>query len=153
MAVHFGHMIRLLHWRTDQSVTNALTQLDLTSAQGHIMGYLDHRESPACPKDIEDAFHLSHPTVSGLLARLEKKEFIELRPDAKDRRCKRIYILDKGHQFNQRIHDVIRQNEEKIVEGFSQQEREEFAALLDRAIANMGGYPHCKPEKEERETC
>lgn len=150
MAVHFGHRIRLLHWRTDQSVTNALAQMELTSAQGHIMGFLDHRETPACPKDIENAFHLSHPTVSGLLSRLEKKEFIELRSDEQDRRVKRIYILEKGHQFNQRIHEVIRQNEEKLVEGFSEEERQQFAALLDRAIANMGGYPHCRQEKEEK---
>lgn len=149
MAQHFCHLIRFLHWRTDQSVTNELAQMDLTSAQGHILGFLDHRQEPACPKDIEDAFHLSHPTVSGLLARLEKKEFIALQPDEKDRRCKRIFILEKGHQFNQRIHDVIRQNEDRIVAGFTEQEREAFASFLERAIANMGGFPHCKQNKEE----
>ena len=34
--------------------------------------------------------------MSGILSRLEKKGFIELRPDPADKRCKRIYVLDKG---------------------------------------------------------
>lgn len=150
MAAHFGHMIKILHWRTEQSVTNALMEMDLTSAQGRIMGFLDHSGEAVYPKDIEDQFRLSHPTVSGLLTRLEKKEFIELRPDEKDRRCRRIYVLEKGRQFNQRIHDVIRQNEEKIVEGFSEREREQFASFLERAITNMGGFPCCVPDKEDQ---
>ena len=69
-------MLRILHWCADQAMTNALATMDLTAAQGHIMAYLDHQKAPPCPKDIEEAFHLSHPTVSGLLARMEKKGFI-----------------------------------------------------------------------------
>ena len=53
------------------SMDNTLASMDLTSAQGHIMGYLAQRSQPPCSRDIEETFHLSHPTVSGLLSRLE----------------------------------------------------------------------------------
>ena len=96
MKKRIGHRIRVLHWCTDQTMTNALAQMELTAAQGHIMGFLAHREQPPCSRDIEEAFELSHPTVSGLLSRLEKKGFIEFRADPEDRRCKRIYMLEKG---------------------------------------------------------
>jgi hypothetical protein len=72
LRLHFGHQTRILHWCTDQSITRALEEMDLTSSQGHIMGFLAHQKTAPCPKDVEEAFHLSHPTVSGLLARLEK---------------------------------------------------------------------------------
>ena len=146
---HYGHLIRILHWSTDQSMTNALEAMDLTAAQGHIMGYLSHRPDPPCPREIEEAFHLSHPTVSGLLSRLEKKSFIEFRPDPADRRCKRIYILPKGHDCHETMHRIIQENEAKVVAGFSEEEKELFAQLLTRSIANMGPGPCERKPKEE----
>lgn len=149
MQRHYGHKLRILHWCTDQTMTAALAQMDLTAAQGHIIGYLAHREQPPCSRDIEEAFHLSHPTVSGLLGRLEKKGFIEFRPDENDRRCKRIYMLPKGLDCTEMMHRTIRENEERIVSGFSDEEKEQFAFLLDRAISNMGGSPCQRKLKEE----
>ena len=149
MPHHYGHQLRILHWQFDQTVSGALAQMDLTAAQGHIMGFLSHRKDPPCSKDIEEAFQLSHPTVSGLLSRLEKKGFIELRPDPADRRCKRIYILPKGHDYLETIHRIIKENEEKMVAGFSEDEKVQFAALLQRAISNMGLQPCHRNSKEE----
>ena len=151
MNKHYGHRIRILHWCTDQAMTNALASMDLTAAQGHIMGFLAHRKEPPCSRDIEEAFHLSHPTVSGLLGRLEKKGFIEFRPDPQDRRCKRIYMLERGHQCNALMHQTIQENEEKMVQGFTEEERAEFLTLLERAITNMGGNPCHRKHKEETE--
>lgn len=150
MAVHYGHLIRILHWCTDQSITNALEKMDLTASQGHIMGFLAHQKEPPCPKDVEEEFQLSHPTVSGLLSRLEKKEFIEILPDDHDRRCKRIHVLPKGRECMENMHQVIRNNEKRLVEGFTEEDEAKFAEFLSRAIANMGGAP-CRrhPKKEE----
>lgn len=146
----YGHLLRILHWCTDQAMTNALEAMDLTAAQGHIMGYLAHQESPPCPRDIESEFQLSHPTVSGLLSRLEQKGFIELRTDPHDRRCKRIYILPKGAECHELMHQTIQSNERRIVEGFSAEEQELFGQLLRRAITNMGGNPCHRKHKEEK---
>lgn len=137
----------MLHCAMDQSITQALAQMDLTAAQGHIMGYLSHRKGAPCPRDIEEVFHLSHPTVSGLLRRLEKKEFIQLRPDPNDKRCKRIYILPKGEACNQMMQQTIQVTEHQMVMGFTPQEQKIFTRLLDRAIINMGGNP--RPESKE----
>ncbi len=147
MQKHYGHRLRVLHWCLDQTITNALASMELTAAQGPILGYLSHRETPPCAKDIEEVFHLSHPTVSGLLTRLEKKGFVEFRPDAADRRCKRIYILPKGRACNERMHATIRATEESLVTGFTEAEKAQFSEFLDRAIANMG-CGGCKPKEE-----
>ena len=146
---HYGHLLRILHWCTDQSMTAALEQMELTAAQGHIMGYLAHQAQPPCPRDIEAEFRLSHPTVSGLLQRLEQKGFISLRCDGEDRRRKRIYVLDKGRECHALMHRIIQENERRIVEGFTPGEQEQFAALLQRAITNMGGSPCPRKQKEE----
>ena len=150
LSRHYGHLIRILHWSTDQSMTNALEAMDLTAAQGHIMGYLSHRPDPPCPREIEEVFHLSHPTVSGLLSRLEKKGFLEFRPDENDRRVKRIYILPKGRQCHETMHRTIEENELRIVQGFTPEEQQQFYSLLERAIHNMGCTSCQHPLKEEQ---
>lgn len=149
MQVHYGHLARLLHWCIDQSMTNALETMELTAAQGRVMGYLAHRGEPLCPRDIEAEFHLSHPTVSGLLSRLEQKDFLQLRPDPNDRRCKRIYILPKGVQCHELMHSAIREIEDRIVQDFTPEEQKQFASLLQRAIHNLGGGPCHQQHKEE----
>lgn len=139
MKKHYGPRLRVLHCCTDQAITNALAQMELTAAQGRILGFLARCPVPPCPKDIEEAFQLSHPTVSGLLARLEKKEFIALRPDPDDRRCKRIWILEKGEACNQHMQKTIEGIEQRLVQDFTPEEQALFTGLLDRAITNMGG--------------
>jgi DNA-binding MarR family transcriptional regulator len=145
---YFGHRLRLLHWGTEQFMSEALAKMDLTASQGHIMGFLCRQSSPPCARDIEEFFQLSHPTVSGILTRLEKKGFIEFRPDDHDRRCKRIHVLPKGAECHQRIMDAIRENEIRMMEGFTDEERQQFSAFLDRAIQNSGCECKHKPKEE-----
>lgn len=147
--IHYGPLLRNLHHCFSQTFTAKLAAMDLTSSQGHIMGYLSHCKEPPCPKDLEEFFQLSHPTVSGLLARLEKKEFIALRPDPSDRRCKRIYILPRGRECDEAIRKHLLENEAKIVQGFSDEEKAQFADFLARATRNMGGEPHIHEIKED----
>ena len=142
---HYGYLLKVLSGCMKAS-------MDLTSAQGHIMGYLAQRSQPPCSRDIEETFHLSHPTVSGLLSRLEKKDFIELRPDETDRRCKRIYVLPKGDELHETMNRVILDNEARVVAGFSPEERELFTSMLLRAIDNMGASACIRKIKEESDT-
>lgn len=143
----FGLLFRSLDCALRQSMDLALSDMDLTFAQGHIMGFLARCATPPCARDIEDRFQLSHPTVSGLLARLEKKEFIAQRPDPQDRRRKLIYILPKGQRCNETMHAVIQRGDKKLLEGFSQEEADRFRQYLLRALHNVA--PDFQPETEE----
>lgn len=149
MRTYYGHLARVLHACTGQTMTAALAQMELTAAQSHILCYITYRKSPPCARDIEEAFQLSHPTVSGILSRLEQKEFIEMRPDALDRRCKRIYIREKGLEVDEIMHQTVRSTEERMVQGFTEEEKAQFTDLLCRAIDNMGGNPCKRKHKEE----
>lgn len=143
------HRIRMLHWCTDQIMSDALSQMELTASQSCVMGYLSRQKQPPCPRDIEEAFEMSHSCAAGILNRLEKKGFIEFRPDTQDRRCKRIYILPKGLACHCHMHETIMDIEQRMVRDFTPEEREQFVRLLDRAIINMGGNPNGHPHKEE----
>lgn len=150
LRTNFGFLIRILHWCTHQAMDNALESMELTAAQGQIMAYLAHAKQPPCPRDVEAEFHLAHPTVSGILSRLEQKGFLALQTDPEDRRCKRIHVLEKGWQCHEVMHRTILENEQRMTEGFTEEEREVFSQLLHRAIRNMGGDPTPRRFKEDK---
>ena len=54
---HYGYLLKVLSGYMKASMDNALASMDLTSAQGHIMGYLAQRSQPPCSRDIEETFH------------------------------------------------------------------------------------------------
>lgn len=148
MNRHYGPRFRMLHWGTDQMLTTALAQMNLTSSQGRILGYIVHAENAPCPKDIEDFFGLSHPSVSGTLSRMKEKGFIEFRPDETDHRSKRIHLLPKGRECHSQILQSISKMESSIVSGFTPEEEALFSQLLDRAMQNIG-LDCCHHKKEE----
>ena len=148
----YGRSIRQLYWASDQAMTATLASMDLTASQGHILAFIAHSPAPPCPKDMEEAFHLSHPTVSGLLSRLEKKGFICIDPDPADRRCKRVQLDAKGRESLSKMEATITSNEAKLVKDFTEEEKALFADFLSRAITNLGGNPcrtpFCKEESD-----
>ncbi len=149
MKKHFGHRFRLLHWYTDQRMTETVAQFDLTSSQSRIIGFIARAKTPPCPRDIEEFFGLSHPSVSGTLARLEKKGFISFQTDEYDRRCKRIRLTDRGEECHAQVVRAIDRMETLIVRDFTAEEQAQFSAFLDRAIHNLGGEScHCKEEPQ-----
>lgn len=150
LCVHYGHLVRILHWCCDQTMTEALNNVGLTASQGRLMAFVARRgQQPTYARDVEAELHLTHPTVSGLLSRLEQKGFVELKTDPNDRRSKRIVISEKGLACHERMHAVILENESRIVQGFSPEEKAQFTQFLQRAIDNV--RPDCGcPSKEEK---
>lgn len=114
-----------------------LQELDLTNAQGHVIGFLNRAQKAPCARDMETTYGLSHATVSGILSRMESKGFIEQRPDSRDRRVKRIYLLEKGHACSKGIVQRLEESEQIMTEGFTEEELEQFRSYLGRAIHNL----------------
>ena len=146
---HIGHYFKKLHFQMEQSMNRRLQELDLTNAQGHIIGFLTHAKEPPCARDLENAYGLSHATVSGVLSRMEGKGFIEIRPDPRDRRVKRIYLLEKGMACSKEIGRRIGQTENTMSAGFSPEELELFRSFLCRAIDNLSAAQESNTVREE----
>ena len=121
----------------DQLMNRKLQELELTSAQGHVIGFLSHAKELPCARDMETAYGLSHATVSGILSRMESKGFIGQTPDPHDRRVKRICLLEKGTACSESIRRHIEESEGLMAQGFTPEELEQFRAYLSRAVSNL----------------
>ncbi len=129
---------RTLDQAGKQRVDQQFNAMELTAMQSYVLRYLyDRRGEVVYPKDIEQRFRLTHPTVSGLLARLEAKGFITCTPDPDDRRCKRVAETEKAEQCRLAIRETFRELEQQTLRGFTPEETASLLSLLDRAIANL----------------
>ena len=84
----------------------------------------------------ESAIQQSHHCLS-FLSRMESKGFIGQRPDDRDRRVKRICLLERGTACSESIHRHIVESEAIMAQGFTDEELEQFRAYLSRAISNL----------------
>lgn len=135
----FGHQIKLLSNAFEQAINKNCELSGLTGAQAFMMGYVvSHPEKPIYAKTLEQEFHLKHPTVCGILQRLESKGFITFATDETDRRCRRIVPTEKAISTHQQATSRLDDVDAQLLEGFSEAEAELFYTFLSRAAANVG---------------
>ncbi|MBE5844396.1 MAG: MarR family transcriptional regulator [Butyrivibrio sp.] len=59
-------------------------------------------KEPPTLNDLSDVMGSSHQNVKQILIKLEKKGFVTMVPDEKDKRKQRIFITDKCREFSQK---------------------------------------------------
>lgn len=147
---HIGHRARVLSQAVRQAIDRKLAALDLTGQQSFVLRYLyERKDEVVYPKDIERRFNLTHPTVSGLLQRLESKEFIICLPDPDDRRYKRLALTRKGEDCQMEIFRHIHTIEQTMTQGMTEEEVGTLVRLLDQAAENLNVPVYFEPPKEE----
>ena len=72
-----GLIFKRLFHSIKKDMDNRMKSWDLTMSQAMVLEYLSNTsEKGLTQKDIEHHFNLQHPTVSGILKRLEKKRVL-----------------------------------------------------------------------------
>ena len=141
---------RLLDQAGKQRVDQQFQEMELTAMQSYVLRYLHDRAGEVVyPKDIERRFNLTHPTVSGLLQRLESKGFLTCKPDPDDRRYKRIVLTEKAAECQKEIWQHILTIEQTMTAGMQESEIDTLVRLLDLATKNLNVYVDFDCIKEE----
>lgn len=81
--------------------------------------------------DLADALHVSRPTVTSMLQKMEAAGTIERRDDAHDSRITRVYATAEGRQVAEQLDTVHRELIASTFGTFSEVELVEFKRLLD----------------------
>ncbi len=120
-----------------------LREKELTGAQFGALRALDHLErtrgGEISQRDIEEISHSTHPTMTEILKKLEKKGFIESRPSETDRRRKLLCQTDKARELGV---DMLRVDEEtfaKFCAGLDAEQTASLENMLDVLLQNACG--------------
>ena len=114
-----------------------MKQIGLTKSQADVIILLAHESDKIFhQRDIERALNYTNPTVTGLLNRLEQKNFIVRQVDAIDSRARVIKLTDDALAVLEEIYASIRQTEQMLFEGFSKEEIDTLIPLMSRMAKN-----------------
>lgn len=84
-------------------------------------------------KELADMLHLSAPSVTTAIKKLEGEGCVIRRQDEKDQRVMRLSITPKGEEFVQHVIEVAKQTEEAAMKNISEEEK----LLLYRILRQM----------------
>ncbi len=89
-------------------------------------------EEGLLPSELAEKTFQDRPTITGLLDRLEKGEWIERKPDPNDRRSLRIYLGPRGNHRKAAILKLFESTNQKFLNRFSKTEWEQMQSFLVR---------------------
>lgn len=140
----YGYYIKRIQLALQKNADDALRKYELTRSQVEILHFLKtNQDRNISQKDVQDFLHISNPSVTGLVNRLEAKGFIYRSTDERDRRVRYLHLDQKAKQMNRDLIRSFHNYEAKLVENMSEEEQETLYRLLKLMLHNI--------EKEESE--
>ncbi len=90
-------------------------------------------------REVAQAMHLSPATVAVSLKSLERLGYVERHTDRRDARRNLIATTVKGRRAVEACGELFRAVDEKMLAGFSPDERRQLTGFFQRMLANLGG--------------
>lgn len=116
---------------------------NLTSIQADVLMYIlnNYQAREVNQLDIQAVFKLTNPTVSGIIDRLEEKEFIKRVRSEKDARYRRLVPLPKGEALYEDLRRSAAEAEANLTRDMTPEEAAEFKRLLKVALKTAEEEP------------
>lgn len=140
-----GYKLRLLHNQIHkrmeyQKSQNEFECSDLTRMQRFTMGYLHkNNDKEIYQRDIEAEFAISRATASNMLGVMERKGLIKREPVEHDARLKKLVLTERSMQMYRQVEQDIRETEELLTQGLSDDDKQQLHQYLDVMIQNLVG--------------
>lgn len=116
--------------------------LGLGAGQPKLLSYLLAHGS-CMQKELADYFEIDPAAVSRMLLSLEREGFITRDAGSPRKRCGIVELTDKGREAALAWSECGARFDERMLRGFSDEERELFASLLRRAYRNLRSEEVC----------
>ena len=134
---NIGFLIKVISDRMKALGDNDLREHDLTFSQTQVLAAIEHEGGTVAQKEIEKILDVSHPTIVGLINRLQDKGFVTCETDETDRRSKIVTLTPKAVSLGRMMREKRDQSERGMLEGFSDEEIEQLNVLLRKLYGNM----------------
>ena len=138
MLSDIGFLFKVIQENADRHANQLFKPVDLTSSQVRVLKYLRQRgDIPTTQKDLEQYLQVTHPTVVGIVQRLEQKGFIRTEFDGSDKRKKYIYRTDKEEELYEQLKNSHEAYEHLLTKGMTREQVEQLHGLLEMVYENV----------------
>lgn len=99
--------------------------------QGFVLMHLCHHDGIP-QRQIAEAVHVSPATMTKMLQRMERDDWITRKRDPGDQRMVRVYLTEKAKTFRKEAQETFREMEEEIAAVYTEEEQAMFHRLLTK---------------------
>lgn len=132
--------MKMITKKSERVIGRIMRDVGLTHVQSFVLGFIhDNRDKDICQRDIEHFFNITHPTVIGILKRLEEKGYITCVPSESDKRYKIIRETKEAEALHMSIESAIDKAESEIVACLTDDEKDALMSALNKILDNI--YP------------
>ena len=124
-----GYLIKSINDKLKVRADAELKQYHLTMSQSRVLVYLRSRGGQATQKEIETFLDVAHPTVVGLVSRMEQNGYVTCWP-CEDGRNKYVKLTPQAEGIDKNMQENMHANEEMLLAPLSPEDRERLRDLL-----------------------
>ena len=124
-----GYLIKSINDKLKVRADAELKQYHLTMSQSRVLVYLRSQGGQATQKEIETFLDVAHPTVVGLVSRMEQNGYVTCWP-CEDGRNKYVKLTPQAEAIDKDMQENMHANEEMLLAPLSPEERERLRDLL-----------------------
>jgi len=114
----------------------AVSPLELTFTQAMALNHLLVQDG-LTQIELARRMDIGTVTISGVVDRLEANGWVVRKPDERDRRAKTLWITDKVLKVKPELINALRDLNDLMLRGFSDEEVNQLARFLRQAKANL----------------
>lgn len=124
-----GYLIKSINDKLKVRADAELKQYHLTISQSRVLVYLRSRGGQAIQKEIETFLDVAHPTIVGLVSRMEQNGYVTCWP-CEDGRNKYVKLTPQAEAIDKDMQENMQASEEMLLAPLSPEDRERLRGLL-----------------------
>lgn len=124
-----GYLIKNIHDKLKAKADADLTRYGLTYAQSRVFAFLNSRDGQATQKEIELFLNVAHPTVVGIVSRMQQNGYVTCWQD-EDRRNKNVKLTQKAEAIGIDMEQHILETEKDLLSPLSAEDAARLKEML-----------------------
>ena len=130
-----GYWLRETYNTVSENLQKKFDQYDVSVAQWPIL-YSIYDESCNTPAELAEHLNLNRSAITRLLDRLEKKGLVIRVSSTEDKRSVFVELSQSGLSIVQKLAEIARETNNRILSGLSAQEIKTFDGILKKITSN-----------------
>lgn len=124
-----GYLIKSINDKLKTKADADLKLYSLTFTQSRVFAFLQEKGGQATQKEIQVFLEVSHPTVVGIVSRMEQNGYVQCWQD-NDNRNKNVKLTQKARSLGMDLEKHMLENEKQLLSPLSSTEAEQLKLML-----------------------
>lgn len=132
-----GYLIKTINDKIKVKADADLNAYELTLSQSRVLTFLNSKDGQATQKEIEDFLEVSHPTVVGIVSRMEQNGYVTTWLAPKQQRSKMVRLTAKAQTIAEELVRMVQNQEATMLRGLTQEQITELTKMLRIIYDNL----------------